>query len=60
MHTVLVDTPHLAGDSVAWLTQDRKEWLSGRYVSVNEIAATGRVGERARASDLCDPRVLAR
>ncbi|KAK9370591.1 hypothetical protein V1509DRAFT_616248 [Lipomyces kononenkoae] len=33
-HTSLVDTPQLAGDSVAWLTQARKEWLSGRYVSV--------------------------
>ncbi|KAK9241508.1 oxidoreductase [Lipomyces tetrasporus] len=35
MHSLLVDTPELAGDTVAWLTQDRKEWLSGRYVSVN-------------------------
>ncbi|KAK9321521.1 hypothetical protein V1517DRAFT_326122 [Lipomyces orientalis] len=35
LHAVLVDTPQLAGDSVAWLTQDRKEWLSGRYVSTN-------------------------
>ncbi|KAK9365638.1 hypothetical protein V1509DRAFT_371836 [Lipomyces kononenkoae] len=34
MHQVLVDTPQLAADSVAWLTQDRKEWLSGRYISV--------------------------
>ncbi|KAL1963863.1 hypothetical protein VTN77DRAFT_7795 [Rasamsonia byssochlamydoides] len=35
MHPVLVDKPQLAGDSIAWLTQDRKEWLGGRYISVN-------------------------
>lgn len=35
MHAVLVDTPELAGDSISWLTQDRKEWLNGRYISVN-------------------------
>lgn len=34
MHQLLVDTPQLAGDSIAWLTQDRKEWLGGRYISV--------------------------
>ncbi|EED22355.1 oxidoreductase, short chain dehydrogenase/reductase family, putative [Talaromyces stipitatus ATCC 10500] len=31
----LVDTPELAGDSLAWLTQEKQEWLNGRYVSVN-------------------------
>lgn len=31
----LVDTPELAADSIAWLTQHRPLWLSGRYVSVN-------------------------
>lgn len=35
LHAVLVDTPGLAGDSISWLTQNRKEWLSGRYISVN-------------------------
>jgi hypothetical protein len=35
LHALLVDKPELAGDSIAWLTQDRKEWLNGRYVSVN-------------------------
>lgn len=34
-HSILVDKPELAGDSIAWLTQDRKDWLSGRYISVN-------------------------
>lgn len=31
----LVDTPALAGDSIVWLTAERREWLKGRYVSVN-------------------------
>ncbi|GJJ71431.1 hypothetical protein EMPS_03781 [Entomortierella parvispora] len=31
----LVDTPELAADTVAWLTQQQRHWLSGRYVSVN-------------------------
>jgi NAD(P)-dependent dehydrogenase (short-subunit alcohol dehydrogenase family) len=31
----LVDKPELAGDSIVWLTGERKEWLSGRYVSCN-------------------------
>jgi NAD(P)-dependent dehydrogenase (short-subunit alcohol dehydrogenase family) len=35
MHAVLVDKPELAADSIAWLTQDRKEWVNGRYISVN-------------------------
>ncbi|KAB8074815.1 oxidoreductase [Aspergillus leporis] len=34
-HEVLVDTPQLAADSIAWLTEHRPLWLSGRYVSVN-------------------------
>jgi hypothetical protein len=32
---VLIDKPDLAGDTLAWLTQERREWLGGRYVSVN-------------------------
>lgn len=34
-HAGLVDTPELAGDSIVWLTAERREWLAGRYVSVN-------------------------
>lgn len=33
LHKELVDTPELAGDFIVWLTHERKEWLSGRYVS---------------------------
>jgi NAD(P)-dependent dehydrogenase (short-subunit alcohol dehydrogenase family) len=35
MHALLVDKTELAGDTLAWLTQDRREWLGGRYISVN-------------------------
>jgi hypothetical protein len=31
----LVDTPELAGDTISWLTRERREWLGGRYLSVN-------------------------
>lgn len=27
------DTPDIAGDTIAWLAAERKEWLGGRYVS---------------------------
>ncbi|RHZ57451.1 hypothetical protein CDV55_104986 [Aspergillus turcosus] len=30
----LNETPELAGDAMSWLTQERREWLGGRYVSV--------------------------
>ncbi|OCT48095.1 Oxidoreductase UcpA [Cladophialophora carrionii] len=31
----LIDTPELMADSVVYLTQKRREWLRGRYVSCN-------------------------
>jgi NAD(P)-dependent dehydrogenase (short-subunit alcohol dehydrogenase family) len=34
-HPMLVDKPELAGDTLAFLTAERRDWLSGRYVSVN-------------------------
>lgn len=33
MHEWLVDTPELGADTLAWLGSERREWLSGRYVS---------------------------
>jgi NAD(P)-dependent dehydrogenase (short-subunit alcohol dehydrogenase family) len=35
MHGFLVDTPQLAGDTLVWLGSQRREWLTGRYVSAN-------------------------
>jgi NAD(P)-dependent dehydrogenase (short-subunit alcohol dehydrogenase family) len=32
-HQVLIDTPELAGDVLAWLTQEKQQWLNGRYLS---------------------------
>ena len=34
-HNVLTDTPELAGDAIVWMTQERREWLRGRYISCN-------------------------
>ncbi|KAL8784360.1 MAG: hypothetical protein Q9213_004012 [Squamulea squamosa] len=35
VNAVCVDTPELAGDTIAWLTSERRDWLAGRYVSCN-------------------------
>ncbi|KAL8996042.1 MAG: hypothetical protein Q9169_004354 [Polycauliona sp. 2 TL-2023] len=35
VNAVCIDTPELAGDTIAWLTSERREWLAGRYVSCN-------------------------
>lgn len=34
-HAKLIDKPELAADTLAWITEKRIAWLSGRYVSVN-------------------------
>jgi hypothetical protein len=30
---VLVDTPEVAADTMAFLTQEKRTWLAGRYIS---------------------------
>lgn len=35
IHQMLQDTPQLGADAITWWTQERQEWLAGRYVSVN-------------------------
>jgi NAD(P)-dependent dehydrogenase (short-subunit alcohol dehydrogenase family) len=35
MHDVLTDTPELAADTIVWLSRERRDWLSGRYATVN-------------------------
>ncbi|KAF2828058.1 oxidoreductase-like protein [Ophiobolus disseminans] len=32
-HSYLIDTPELAGDTLVWLSAERREWLGGRYVT---------------------------
>jgi hypothetical protein len=32
---VLIDKPEMAVDSLVFLTQERREWLAGRYLSLN-------------------------
>lgn len=34
-HGIFVDSPELPADFIVWLSKERKEWLSGRYVSCN-------------------------
>ncbi|KAI4244925.1 MAG: hypothetical protein L6R40_002831 [Gallowayella cf. fulva] len=34
-NAMLIDTEELAGNTIVYLTQQRQEWLAGRYVSVN-------------------------
>ncbi|TGO24872.1 hypothetical protein BPAE_0093g00350 [Botrytis paeoniae] len=33
--TVLTDTPELAGDTISYLTSQKRKWLAGRYLSSN-------------------------
>lgn len=33
LRPIFVDTPELAADTIVWLTKERRDWLSGRYVS---------------------------
>ena len=34
-HGNLKDAPELAADTIVWLTQERKDWLAGRYLSAS-------------------------
>ena len=34
MHRILIDQPELAGDTLVWLTKEKREWLADRYISV--------------------------
>lgn len=34
-HSILIDKPQLAADTLTWLTEEVRAWLGGRYVSVN-------------------------
>jgi hypothetical protein len=34
LRVVFVETPELTGDSIVYLTAERRDWLGGRYVNV--------------------------
>ncbi|MCJ1239655.1 hypothetical protein MMC14_007653 [Varicellaria rhodocarpa] len=34
-HRFLVDKAEMAADTIVWLTQEKRDWLAGRYVSCN-------------------------
>lgn len=33
LRIVFVDTPELAGDTIVYLTKEKREWLAGRYIN---------------------------
>lgn len=35
VRAMFIDKPELCGDSIVYLAQEKRDWLSGRYVSVN-------------------------
>ena len=35
MQSALIDTPELAADTMVWLCRERRDWLAGRFASVN-------------------------
>ncbi|PNP75999.1 hypothetical protein FNYG_10557 [Fusarium nygamai] len=34
MHSYLIDTVELAADTMVWLSRERRDWLSGRFITV--------------------------
>ena len=34
-HAALIDRPEMCGDSLVWLTKERRDWLRSRYISCN-------------------------
>jgi len=33
-HQLLTDEPELAGDTIVWLTKEKRDWLADRYINV--------------------------
>lgn len=54
VHAVLVDTPELCGDTVVWLTRQRREWLQDRFVNCQWDVE----GLEARAEEIVSQNLL--
>ena len=53
MHSVLNDTPELCADTLVYLAKERREWLAGRYISVEwDMAELERRKEEIVQKDL--------
>ncbi|KAI0538222.1 NAD(P)-binding protein [Xylaria digitata] len=53
MRPLFKETPELTGDSLVWLAKERREWLSGRFVSVTwDMRELERKREEIVAKDL--------
>lgn len=58
-HHMLQDTPELGGETFVWLTSERREWLRGRYVSVNwDMEEFLAIKQRVEDGDLLKARVV--
>lgn len=58
MHAVLTDTPEMAGDGMVWYGGERREWLSGRYVSCAwDVAELKQKKEKILEGDLLKVRM---
>lgn len=44
-HALLTETPELAGDTIAFLTRERRGWLAGRYISCEYSRALSMSGD---------------
>jgi hypothetical protein len=33
LHAVFVETPELPGDTIVYLTKEKRDWLAGRYIN---------------------------
>ena len=58
VHGSLNDTPELCGDTMVWLTKERRDWLKGRYLSVTwDMKELEAVKDEIVAKDLLKMRV---
>lgn len=58
-HSLLEDVPELCADTIVWLTGQRKDWLAGRYVSVNwDMEEFERMREKVVKEDLLKVKVI--
>ena len=59
-HCLLKDVPELAADTIVWLTGQRKDWLAGRYVSVNwDMEEFEKMREKVVKEDLLKVKITA-
>ncbi len=59
-HYLLIDAPELGAETIVWLTGQRKDWLAGRYVSVNwDMEEFEKMREKVVKEDLLKVKITA-